>query len=154
MSGGRPSPGKLGLEADTRLEPGPRVGTLLGPWEDITRPLEGKGLPRTRCPLSVQAPAPRQSIIHSTHRGPTHVGSEPALGDTAEDEMDEMSSYRRYQQKAAGAHLGLLPQNESAGRTAEGRRQAVGLEGGGGGRAMALAVPLGPGTSVSLCIFP
>ena len=82
------------LEADTRLEPGPGVGTLLGPWEDITRPLEGKGLPRTRCPLSVQAPAPRQSIIHSTHRGPTHVGSEPALGDTAEDEMDEMSSYR------------------------------------------------------------
>ena len=57
--------------------------------------------------------------------------------------MDEMSSYRRYQQKAAGAHLGLLPQNESAGRTAEGRRQAAGLEGGGGGRAMVRLYHLG-----------
>ena len=43
MSGGRPSPGKLGLEADTRSEPGPGVGTLLGPREDATHPPRGQG---------------------------------------------------------------------------------------------------------------
>ena len=51
--------------------------------------------------------------------------------------MDEMSSYRRNQQKAARAHLGLLPQTESAGRTAEGRRPA-----GGGGASVSLSPPL------------
>ena len=58
MSGGRPSPGKLGLEADTRSEPGPGVGTLLGPREDATHPPRGQGA--SQDPLSVQAPAPRQ----------------------------------------------------------------------------------------------
>ena len=64
--------------------------------------------------------------------------------------MDEMSSYRRNQQKAARAHLGLLPQTESAGRTAEGRRPAGGPGRRGGGRATALPVSPGPGASVSL----
>ena len=73
MSGGHPSPGKLGLEADTSLEPGPGVGMLPGPWEDITRPpSRARGFPGPdACSLSrLLHPDSKASAPHT---GAEHV---------------------------------------------------------------------------------
>ena len=108
MSGRCPNPGKLGPEAATGSESGPR-------GQDAGQPVGGPSPAPTDCrgpPGACRPPSwpgllpPRCESNHPTHRCWACAGSELPTAETAQNKTDAMSGFQRYSWKAARGSSG------------------------------------------------